>query len=75
LPEEEEGIEAELNDDHANARGRDGDHLMGVPFECDLCHFRNEKRPNINSPRRRVHSPVYSKDQFGCMRQSGSTNS
>jgi hypothetical protein len=21
--------------------GRDGDHLMGVPFECDLCHFRN----------------------------------
>ncbi len=21
--------------------GRDGDHLMGVPFECDLCSFRN----------------------------------
>ena len=20
---------------------RDGDHLMGVPFECDLYHFRN----------------------------------
>ncbi len=20
---------------------RDGDHLMGVPFECDLCSFRN----------------------------------
>jgi hypothetical protein len=20
---------------------RDGNHLMGVPFECDLCHFRN----------------------------------
>ncbi len=44
LPEEEEGIEAEVNNDHANARGRDGDHLMGVPFECDLCHFRNVKK-------------------------------
>jgi hypothetical protein len=21
--------------------GRDGDHLMGVPFECDLCSFQN----------------------------------
>ena len=21
--------------------GRPGDHLMGIPFECDLCHFRN----------------------------------
>ena len=21
--------------------GRDGDFLMGIPFECDLCHFRN----------------------------------
>ena len=21
--------------------GRNGDHLMGIPFECDLCHFRN----------------------------------
>ena len=21
--------------------GRNGDHLMGVPFECDICHFRN----------------------------------
>ena len=21
--------------------GRNGDHLMGVPFECDLCSFRN----------------------------------
>ena len=21
--------------------GRNGDHLMGVFFECDLCHFRN----------------------------------
>jgi hypothetical protein len=52
LPEEEEGIEAELNEDHANARGRDGDHLMGVPFECDLCHFRNVKKrdPILSDP-------------------------
>jgi hypothetical protein len=21
--------------------GRNGDHLMGVPFECDLCSFQN----------------------------------
>ena len=25
-------------------RGRNGDHLMGVPFECNLCHFRNMER-------------------------------
>jgi hypothetical protein len=24
--------------------GRNGDHLAGVPFECDLCHFRNMNR-------------------------------
>ncbi len=33
-----------LDDDHTLSRyrcGRDGDHLMGVPFECDLCSFRN----------------------------------
>lgn len=22
-------------------RGRNGDHIMGVPFSCELCHFRN----------------------------------
>ena len=22
-------------------QGRNGDHLMGIPFQCDLCHFRN----------------------------------
>lgn len=46
LPEEDEGIEVPVNNDHANARGRDGDHLMGVPYECDLCQFRNVKRRN-----------------------------
>ena len=25
-------------------RGRNGDHIMGIPFECDLCHFRNVAR-------------------------------
>ena len=26
--------------------GRNGDHIMGIPFECDLCHFRNVTRRN-----------------------------
>jgi hypothetical protein len=26
--------------DHYHSR-RNGDHLMGVPFECDLCSFQN----------------------------------
>ena len=33
-----------LDDDHTLSWyrcGRDGDHLMGEPFECDLCSFRN----------------------------------
>ena len=25
-------------------RGRNGDHVLGIPFECDLCHFRNMAR-------------------------------
>ena len=34
-------------------RGQNGDHLMGVPFECDLCHFRNVtgRNPNFGNPR------------------------
>lgn len=37
---------------HDHRRGRDGDHLMGVPFQCDLCHFRNVsgRNPCWNSP-------------------------
>ena len=29
---------------------RNGDHLMGVPFACDLCHFRNlnKRSPDLN---------------------------
>jgi hypothetical protein len=42
--EEEEGIEAEAREDIAHKKARDGDHLMGIPFECDLCHFRNLKK-------------------------------
>jgi hypothetical protein len=32
--------------------GRDGDHLMGTPFEWDLCHFQNlaKRNPNFDSP-------------------------
>ena len=25
-------------------RGRNGDFIMGIPFECDVCHFRNVSR-------------------------------
>ena len=34
-------------------KGRNGDHLMGVPFECELCHFRNLnfRNPNWEDPR------------------------
>lgn len=33
-------MNVESEEDHRFLRARDGDHLM-VPFECDLCHFRN----------------------------------
>jgi hypothetical protein len=34
-------------------RGRNGDHLMAVPFECDLCHYRNLRKrdPVLTDPR------------------------
>ena len=31
------------------SHGRDGDHLLGVPFECDLCHFRNINHRDPNA--------------------------
>jgi hypothetical protein len=45
----EEGLDLELDpmDEDLYRRGRDGDHLMGVPFECDLCHFCNLTRRNL----------------------------
>ena len=52
--EEENDLEVEEEDDPSIYRvGRDGDHLMGVPFECDLCHFRNMNRrdPISGSPK------------------------
>ena len=41
----EEDVESEILLDEEDKRrhrsGRSGDHLMRVPFECDLCHYRN----------------------------------
>ena len=39
--EDESEVLLEETDLERHRHGRDGDHLMGVPFECDLCHFRN----------------------------------
>lgn len=44
LPEEEDGIESDPVEENAHQKGRKGDHVMGVPFECELCHFRNLRR-------------------------------
>ena len=33
---------------NAHQKGRDGDHLMAVPFECELCHYRNIRKRNPN---------------------------
>ena len=46
LPEEEEGIVSDPHEEGMFQQGRDGDHLMGVPFECDLCHYRNMRKKN-----------------------------
>ena len=50
-PEEEEGIVETTPDEKAFKQGRNGDHLMGIPFECDLCHFRNitKRDPELTS--------------------------
>ena len=39
--DEEEDLETEEVLSDRFQVGRPGDHLMGIPFECDLCHFRN----------------------------------
>ena len=39
--EEREDLETDELLDRRLETGRDGDHLMGIPFECDLCHSRN----------------------------------
>ena len=43
-PGEEEENEDLVTEERLALRfktARDGDHLQGIPFECDLCHFRN----------------------------------
>ena len=40
-PEEAHDLDMDSGDDNLYRAGRNGDHLMGVPFECDMCHFRN----------------------------------
>lgn len=27
---------------------REGDHVMSLPFECDLCHFRNVSKRDVD---------------------------
>jgi hypothetical protein len=39
--EEEEGMELDPRAAGRFLKGRNDDHLMGIPFECDLCHFCN----------------------------------
>ena len=39
--DEEEDLETEEELSDRFQVGRAGDHLMGIPFKCDLCHFRN----------------------------------
>jgi hypothetical protein len=39
--EEDQLLETGDDRDQDYRTARNGDHLMGVPFECDLCHFRN----------------------------------
>jgi hypothetical protein len=44
LDDNQNGSDLEVDAAYTQNRyrcGRDGDHLMGVPFECDLCSFRN----------------------------------
>ena len=44
--EENEDLVTEKDDTRRFRQGRDGDHLMGIPFECDLCSFRNVAQRN-----------------------------
>jgi len=53
LPEEDDGLELESKEMEDYRKGRDGDHLMAVPFECDLCHYRNLRKrdPDLSDHR------------------------
>jgi len=39
--EENEDLETGENLELRFWRGRNGDYVLGISFECDLCHFRN----------------------------------
>ena len=38
---DEEDLVVEDTEGQRYRHARNGDHIMGVPFECELCHFRN----------------------------------
>ncbi len=46
--EGEDGFEYEEKRGKQFMCGRHGDHLMGLPFECDVCHFRNVARRDVD---------------------------
>ena len=52
-PDDEDGWATDEKLEDKFKCGRDGDHLMGIPFECDLCHFRNLnlRDPDPQSPK------------------------
>ena len=60
--DEEEDLETEERLKHRFRCGMNGDHLMGIPFECDLCHFRNLNGfdPTLGTPR--TSTPFCSSD-------------
>lgn len=40
--EDKEGLHPlKEGEEHRFVEGWNGNHLMGIPFQCDLCHFRN----------------------------------
>lgn len=51
MDDEEDGEEAgfEVNDEFRRRfmHGRNGDHVMGVRFECDVCNFRNINKRDV----------------------------
>ena len=46
--DEEVGFETEESRDSRFMCARNGDHVMGLPFECDLCHFRNVAKREVD---------------------------